>query len=478
MYKTIGIYLSFLLFGLSVQAQTTYSIEDLLLLYNHNGLNIKNNHAQYKIDSLTQVNNRNKYKIQSDLSFSIPFSKSISPVPQPDGSDKFLETNYISPLAKLSLRKKIVFLGGDLAFFSNFDGYVNFVNGDRQYGFTWFNLQYSQDLFGFNEYKYAVKKIKLEQEKEKRTLLASNLEDITDFVELIFQYYINIQLLEENSKNIKKNRELLKNKRTLSKHGKVLAADTLNIYLLLNKLQITNNDLEAKTHLVENKIKHKVAISGKFEIRVSGTPLMLNLEQGVLAERYLRYSLQRDANLDIFELNSDIARSRKNTGITATVSLGAGLNSKAEEQMRNLIEGRPADKENISLSLTLPISGWNSQKNRKKIALLKKEIYLREQEDNAQEAIFWAQEIIVKYEQAGLLIELANKNLEASRELERILIKNIENGQSDYIALYQLYTDNQIILQEKCNAIRDIYILKYDLIKKTFFDFETNTPLE
>lgn len=477
MNKAIGIYLSFLLFSLSVQAQPSYSIEDLLLLYSHNGLNIKNNYAQYQIDSLTQVNNRNKYKIQSDLSFSLPFTKSIESITQPDGSNKLWETNYISPMAKLSLRKKVAFLGGDLAFFSSLSGYADFVNGNKQYGLNWFNLQYSQNLFGFNEYKYEIRKIKLEQEKDKRTLLYFNLEDITNFVELIFQYYIGVQLLEENNKNIEKNRELLKKKRTLSKHDKALAADTLNIYLLLNKFQIKKNDLEAKKRLAENKIKQNAVFSGEFEVSVSDTPLILHLEQNILTERYLRYSLQRNADLEIFELNSDIARNRKNKGITAALSLGAGLNSKAEDDMRNLIEGRPADKENISLSITVPISGWNSQKNKNKIASLKKEIYLREQEDNRQEANFWAQDIIVRYKQSLSLIELANNNLEASRELERILIKNIETGKNDYIALYQLYTDNQIVLLEKYNAIRDIYILKYDIMKKTFFDFEKNIPL-
>ena len=477
MYKTVVTYLSFLLFGLSLQAQTSYSIEDLLLLYSRNALTIKNNYAQYQIDSLVQVNNRNKYKIQSDLSFSLPFSKTIGTITQPDGSNRLLETNSLSPVAKLSLRKKIIFLGGDLSFYSNLDAYANFINGNRQYGVTWFNLQYSQDIFGFNEYKYEVRKIKMEQEKDKRIYLYYNLEDLTSFVELIFQYYIDIQLLEENIKNIEKNQELLNNKRTLSKHGKVLAADTLNIYLLLNKLQIKNNDLEAKKILAESKIKQKAFINESIEVSISDTPLILNMEQNLLAERYLKYTIQRNADLELFELNSDIARTRKNKGISTSISLGAGLNSKAENYMYDLITGRPTDRENISLSLTLPISGWNSQNNKKKIAVLNKEIYLCEQENNLQEANFWAEEIIIKYQQALSLIELANKNIEASHELERILIKNIEDGKSDYIALFQLYTDNQTILLEKYNAIRDIYILKYDLIKKTFFDFEDNIPL-
>ena len=478
MYKILGTFVSLLLFGLSVQAQTSYSIEDLLLLYVRNGLPLKNNYTQYRIDSLNQVNSRNKYKIQSDLSFSLPYTKVIDPVRQPDGSSKLLQTNYISPMAQLSLRKKIVFLGGDLAFFSSLNGYADFIKGNRQYGFNWFNLQYSQDIFGFNEYKYEIRKIKLQQEKDKRTLLHGNLEEITNFVELIFQYYIGLQLLEENRKNIEKNEELLKKKRILSKHDKALAADTLNIYLLLNKLQIRKHDLEAKKMLAEGKLKYKAALSEEFEVNVSNTPLMLHLEQNILNERYLTYTLQKDADLEIFEMESDIARSRKNTGIRTAVSLGAGLNSKAEDYMYNLINGRPTDKENISFNLTLPVSGWYSQKNRKTIASLKKEMYLREQEKNTQEACFWAQDVMIKYTQALSLIELANKNLEASRELERILIKNIENGKSDYIALYQLYTDNQTILLEKYNAIRDIYILKYDLMKKTFFDFENNVSLD
>jgi len=478
MYKTVGTYLFFLLFGLSAQSQTSYSIEDLLLLYTRNALSIQNNYAQYQIDSLTQANNQNRYKIQSDLSFSLPYSKSIETITQPDGFDKLLETNNISPNAKLSLRKKTVFSGGDLSFSSSYNGYADFISGNRQYGANWFNIQYSQGIFGFNEYKYDVQKIRLQQEKDHLTLLYSNLEEMTDFVKLVFQYYIDIQLLEENNKNIETNQELLKKKQILSRHGKALAADTLNIYLLLTKLQISNNDLEAKKMLVESKIKYHAAVSGEFEVSVSDIPLMLHLEQNRLFERYLQYTLQKDADLEIFELESDIVRTRKNTGITTSISLGAGLNSKAEDYMYNLMNGRPTDRENISLNLTLPISGWNSQKNKKKIASLKKEIYLREQENNREEANFWAQETIVRYKQALSLIELANKNLEASRELERILIKNIETGQSDYIALYQLYTDNQTVLLGKYNAIRDIYILKYNLIKETFFDFENNISLD
>lgn len=478
MHKTAGLYFFFSLFGLSLQAQIVYTIEDLVFLYTSNGYDVKNNYAQYQVDSLTQKNNRNKYKIESKLSFSVPYAKAIESVMQPDGSNKLLQTNYISPMMQLSLRKKVVFLGGELSLSSSFNGYANFINGDRQYGSNWFNLQYSQDFFKFNEYKYEIKKIKLQQEKDKHTLLYSNLEDVTSFIELIFQYYIDRQLLEENSKNIENNQALLEKTRTLFKNGKAMAADTLNTYLLVNKLQIQRNELEAQKRLVECKIKYKTLLHSEFEISVDNSPLMLNLETDVLTERYLKYTLQKDADLEIFELESEIARSRKNTGITTAVSLGMGINSKAEEYIYDLTNGRPADKENISLNLTLPISGWNSQKNNKKIASLNKEIYLREQENNKQEANLWAQEIIVKYKQLLSLIELANKNLEASRELERILIKNIENGKSDYIALYQLYVNDQVILLEKYKAIRDIYILKYDLIKNTFFDFESNSSLE
>ena len=470
--------LFFLLFGFSIQAQTSYSIDDLLALYTHYGYDIKNNYAQYQIDSLHQANNRNKYKLQADLSFSIPYTKSIDPVMQPDGTNKLIETNYISPLARLSLRQRVAFMGGDLVFFSSLNGYADFINGNRQYGLNWFNLQYVQNIFDFNEYKYELRKIKLQQEKDKQTLLYFNSEDITNFVELVFQYYINRQLLAENSKNIEKNQELLKKKRTLLKYGKALASDTLNIYLLLNKLQVKNEELEAKKQFAENRIKYKTIIDKDLEVNISENPLPLNLARSVLSERYLKYTLQKNADLELFELDSEIARSRRNTGITAAVSLGAGLNSKADDYIYNLTEGRPSDKENIALTLTVPISGWYSQKNRKKIASLHKEIYLREQENNTQEADLWAQDIIVKYRQSLSLIELANKNLEASRELERILLKNIENGKNDYIALYQLYADNQAFLSEKYNALRDIYVLKYDLIKKTFFDFENNISLD
>jgi hypothetical protein len=365
MYKTIYIYLFFLLFGLSAQSQTAYSVEDLLLLYTRNAFNIKNNYAQYQIDSLTHVNSQNRYKIQSDLSFSLPYTKSIETITQPDGSNRLLETNQISPTAQLSLRKKTVFSGGDLSLSSSYNGYADFISGNRQYGSNWFNIQYSQDIFGFNEYKYDVRKIKLQQEKDRQTLLSSDLEEITNFVKLVFQYYIDIQLLEENNKNIETNQELLKKNRALSKYGKALAADTLNIYLLLTKLQISNNDLEARKTLAESKIKYHAVLSGEFEVKVSNTPLMLHLEQSMLSERYLNYTLQKDGDLKIFELESDIVRNRKNTGVTVALRLGAGLNSKAEDYMYNLIDGRPSDKENISLSLTLPVSGWSSHKNRK-----------------------------------------------------------------------------------------------------------------
>ena len=477
MYKTVGTYLFFLLFGLSLQAQTVYSIDEMINFYTRNGYNIKNNCAQYQIDSLTQANNQNTFGLQSDLSFSLPYVKSIQSVTQPDGSSRLIEINYISPLAQLALRKKMIFLGGELALFSSLNGYADFINNSRQYGLSWFNLQYSQDIFGFNEYKYELKRIRLQQEKDRQTLLYSNQEDITGFVELIFQYYTNRQLLVENNKNIEKNQELLKKKRTLSKYGKALTSDTLSIYLLLNKLQIQHNDLEAKKLLAQSRIKQRALLNREFEMNVSNSPLILILDQNALSERYLKYTLQKNADLEMFELDSEIARSRKNTGVKAAVSLGMGLNSKAEDYMRNLIEGRPADKENISVSLTVPITGWESQRNRRKIAALNREIYLREQENNRQEAAFWAQDIMLRYKQSLSLIELANKNLEASRELERILLKNIESGKSDYVALYQLYVDNQSILSDKYNAIRDIYILKYNLIQTTFFDFEKNISL-
>ncbi|MDR0364311.1 MAG: TolC family protein [Bacteroidales bacterium] len=477
MYKIIGANLFFLLFGLLAQGQTTYTVEDLLLLYARNTFNIKNNYAQYQIDSLTQANNQNKYKLQSDFSFSLPFAKSIESIMQPDGSNRLLETNSISPTVQISLRKKMVFLGGDLSFSSSLNGYVDFITGNKQYGSNWFNIQYSQNIFEFNEYKYDVRRIQLQREQDKLTLLYSDLEEITDFVYLIFQYYIDVQALEENNKNIETNQELLKKNRTLLKHGKALASDTLNVYLFLTKLQISNNELESKKMLAENKIRYHAILSGQFEVEVSDVPLMLHLDINKLTERYLKYTLQKDDDLRIFELDSDIVRNRKNRGISVALRLGAGLNSKADDYIYNLFEGRPADKENISLNLTLPMTGWNSQKNKKKIASLNKEIYLREQENNKQEAAFWAQDVIIRYKQALSLIELANKNLEAARELERILIKNIENGKSDYIALYQLYSDNHAVLLEKCNAIRDIYILKYDLIKKTLFDFENESSL-
>jgi len=95
---------------------------------------------QFKIKQLTYLNRLQKYKIGSKLDVSLPYSKSIESILQPDGNLLYSQREFLNPIVTTSVFKKIPFTGGEIGLSSSLGYFQNFLQSNRQFTANWLNL--------------------------------------------------------------------------------------------------------------------------------------------------------------------------------------------------------------------------------------------------------------------------------------------------------------------------------------------------
>lgn len=307
-------------------------------------------------------------KISSSITF--PYQRSISEVIQSDGSQKFIERNYLNSTLNFTISQALPFTGGSLSLTSSINGSRNFNNNINSFSSNWISISYNQTINGFNSFKWNrqlnylnIKKDSIDFLKEKIKLKyeVSKLYLDTQLIQM------KIELLKENIDKTEKNLIEIEQK---FKYGRTIKIEVEQTKIILEQLksQLNINSMEFLSGI--KSLKSLMNYENDFSLKA--------IDQGdyPIDKKELKFSIKNNGfdlekTIKLLESESNIEKVKKEGAISVNLQLGMGLNSTAND-FANLYD-TPAQSQFVTIGTKIPILDWGAARKKKALANLEKD---------------------------------------------------------------------------------------------------------
>ena len=465
--------------GIASDAQSRVTLDEVLQQVKENSLSIQS--AQTDVAIAKEGNKFYKSLLRPSLTLraTLPnFSKTSSPIVQPDGTIAFQSIRQANSSVSLFATQAIAKTGGTLFLNTDFQRFDDFSSEFKTYNGIPVRIGISQPLFGYNPWKYEkdIQPLLLQEaQKNFNTAVESAMSEATS---LYFDILIANQNLEIAKTNEQVNEDLLRITEERLVLGKVSKDEKLQLEIELNNAklavsQATNELIQAKarlnTFLGSNESKDiEFTEPNRFAETVINYELLLNSYQNNRPEitEYQR---------SLAESEQEIAETKADFGFQASLNASIGLARGSEAPSE--IYTDPFDEQQFNVSLQVPILDWGKRKSAVAQAQLR--------QDNLTAS--YNQQILVlenNINQLGLALERLQRDISLLKEImdkadERFTISNeryvLGNISITNLTLAQREKDQA--KRNYINALKSYWVSYYQLRLFTGYDIITQSDI-
>lgn len=470
------------IFGLlTVKAQDELSLSDVIYLAKEKSIRSKQIDNRFQNAYWRNFSYKRQFLPSLIFNGTIPeIQRSISSVPQNDGTEIFVSRNIISNRANLSLNQIVPATGGSFFARTGLDNIQ--LSGDQNTTTYWsrpVEIGYSQNIFGFNQYRWD-KKIEPLFFTEADLLKTEEIEGLS--IESVNRYFdlLRDQLSRDNAHmNLLNNDTIYKIGKGRYSYGKISENELLQLELSLLNSDIAYERQKLNYELSRQKLATFLGYSSHEKLALKLDTLIPEFE--VTLVEALNYANQYHSAIinqerQITEAEMSVAQVKSNNRFNFNLFASFGLS-----QTANKIDDaykKPKNQEFVSMGVNIPIMQWGLGKGRIKQAQANADLV---KSTIDQERIDFEQDI---YEKVARF-NLNKKQLKVSKRANEVADKRFEVTKQRYLLGKILITDLQIAQQEKDRALisyisayRSFWQSYYDIRATTHFDFEKNILIE
>ena len=379
----------------------------------------------------------------------------------------------------LEIKQNFDWLGG--SFYVDTDlGYMRYF-GDQTYNqFTSVPIRigYTQDLIGYNAFRWEKKIEPLKYEKVKKELLY-NIEGIS---EQATNYFFELAMAQVEYDMAREN---VANSDTLYRIGQerhkiaaISRADLLTLRLDATNARNTlqNADIALKRAMFSLSSFLNMEKGTNIRLRLPSRPRELDIQ----VDQAL--SLARENNPDylamrqqVLEAEQEVDKTRKESWFNASLNASVGFNQVASN-FRDVYKD-PSRQDLVSISISIPLVDWGVRKGKHNIAksnLNIAQISSRQQEVSLEEEVIITvsdfqvqQQLITSAEEA---LDIASMAYDETKQ--RFVI-----GKADISSLTLAWNRQQEAQRNYVTALQNYWLSYYKIRKLTLFDFETGLSL-
>ncbi|MGB0887508.1 MAG: TolC family protein [Vicingaceae bacterium] len=479
--KRLFILLFCILIGNISQAQQQLSLNDVISLAQSKSIRSKQIENRYQNSYWRNFSYRKQFLPSLVFDGTLPeFQHSISSVTQNDGTENFVNRNVISSKANLSINQAVPFTGGNIFVRSGLDNIRLSGNTESTtYLSRPIEFGYSQNIFGFNQYKWD-KKIEPLYFNEAQLLKSEEIEQLS--VESVNRYFdlLRDQLSMENAeKNFLNNDTIYKIGKGRYGYGKIAENELLQLELSLLNAEMSYEREKLNFELSSQKLATFLGFSSQEKIELVLDSLIPSFEVSFnealnFANEYHSQIIRQEK--EIFEAEMNVAKVKSNNRFNFNLNASVGLSQTADNISNAYLN--PQNQEFVSLGVRVPIIQWGLGRGRIKQAQANAELVKSNIE---QEKIDFDQDVYVKVAR----FNLNRKQLKVSKRANEVAEKRFEVAKQRYLIGKIIVTDLQIAQQEKDIALisyitsyREFWKSYYDIRKTTHYDFEAKTIIE
>ena len=476
--KNIYLLLICIFLGTISQAQIQLSLKDVISLAKTNSISSKQIENRYQNSYWRYFSYKRQFLPSLVFDGTLPeFQHSIASVTQNDGAETFVNRNVISNKASLSINQLVPLTGGNIFVRSGLDNIQ--LSGNTQsttYLSRPIEFGYSQNIFGFNRYKWD-KKIEPLYLNEAELLKTEEIEELS--IESVNRYFdlLRDQLSMKNAENnFLNNDTIYKIGKGRYGYGKISENELLQLELSLLNAEMSYEKQKLNFELSRQKLATFLGYSSQENIELVLDSLIpefdVNYAEALnFANQYHSQIIRQEKK--VLEAEMNVAKVKINNRFNFNLSASFGLSQTAD----NITDAylKPQNQEFVSLGVRVPILQWGLGRGRMKQAQANAELIKSNIE---QEKIDFNQDIYEKVK----IFTLNRKQLKVSNRAKEVAAKRFEVAKQRYLIGKTMVTNLQIAQQEKDNALiryinayRDFWISYYDIRKTTHYDFEAKT---
>lgn len=473
----------FLILGISFSASTQHvlSLTDVITEAKKNSIRGKQIENRYQNSYWRNYSYKRQFLPSLFFDGTLPqIERSIVSVTQPDGSEIFTNRNVVSNRATLSVNQLVPFTGGSLFVRSGLENIILSGNSNSKTFLTQpIEFGYSQQLFGFNQYKWD-RKIEPLYFSEAELLKTEEIEALS--IESVNKYFdlLRAQLSMENAeKNLLNNDTIYKIGKGRYSYGKIAENELLQLELSLLNAELSFEQEKVNFEISRQKLATFLGYSSQENIELVIDTVTPNLT--VDYNEALAYANQYNSTLtkqekEIFESEMNLARVKSENRFNLNFSASFGLTQTADNINDSYQD--PQRQEFVTIGVRAPIIQWGLAKGRIKQAEINTEMVHSTIE---QQKIDFEQTIYMKVAE----FNLNQKQLSVSMRANEVAAKRFFVSKQRYLIGKIIVTDLQIAQREKDNALisyinayRTYWKSYYDIRKMTHYNFETRTVIE
>jgi len=422
---------------------------------------------------------KSNYQPQLSLNGNLPgYSKTSTPVIQPDGTILFQPIHYDNSSLTLNFSQSITATGATIYGQTQLQRFDDFDRNSILYNGVPYAIGFSQPLGQFNSLKWD-KKIQplLYNESRQAYIEAQEQISITAtgyFFDLLLAQ-VNLETAEANLTNTQKILKIANLKFDL---GKVSKNEILQLQLeQLNakkSMGTAKRDMEIATLNLRSYIGQESAEKIVLQVPETISQMTVTADK-VLAEAFSNRSDAIAFMRRVAEARRDVALAHGQTGLTATLTANIGTSNSAKS-----IPGvykSPQNQQLIELQFSIPVLDWGRSKAKIKTAEANQKFTEYSVEQDKQT---FKQQIVTQVS----LFNVMRDQLTLTAEADSIASEKYKIARERYVLGDLSITDLSIAFQENDQAkrdyvqsLRDFWSAYYQLRYLSLYDFEKNEKI-
>jgi len=404
------------------------------------------------------------------------YSKTSSPVLQPDGTISFRSIRQANSSVSLSATQVLTSTGGTVFANSDLQRFDDFSLKSNTYNGIPLRIGIVQPIFGYNRWKYdkEIQPLLIEEsEKNYNIQIEQALGDATN---LYFNILIAKQNLDIAETNQAVNEKLLLITEERLELGKVSRDEKLQLEIELNtaKLSVSqaNSQLQVAISFLDTFLGNKDANKDRtYAIPEATTVEQIDMD-GLLSA-YLQNRPEIIAyQRAILESAQDLAKAKNDFGWQAEIQASIGLARGSQELSE--IYTNPFDEQQFNISVQIPLLDWG----RKKVAMEQVNLQQLDIENAYQQSMLELENNIRQQallflrlqQELNLLLEIMNK------AEERFTISNNRYtlGNIDITNLTLAHREKDQAKRNYINALKSYWTIYYNLRALSGYDILQN----
>ncbi|WP_114781726.1 TolC family protein [Botryobacter ruber] len=419
------------------------------------------------------------YLPQLSLSGTLPdFSRTITPVTQPDGSLEYQPVSNNISEAGITLSQVISPTGGKVFVTSLMQRFDDFDRHQTRYNGNPAIIGLEQPLFAYNALnwskrieplRYEESQKKYVEEREKIAVKATGL-------------YFDLLLAQVNksiaAKNLANNDTLYQVAEEKYKLGRLSRNDLLQLRLaVLNAdLALAQAALDEQTATLALRNYLGLPDSGPFTLAVpEDIPDAGAVALVAVAEAKKNRKESSNFRRRLLEAESLVAKARGDNGFNASVFATFGLTSRGGTLTD--IYSRPDNQQRVRIGFSMPLMDWGRQRSIYKVAELNQQLVeytINQEETNFEQAV------VTQVHRYNTL----RSRIKTTAEADTIAAERYEIARNTFLIGRISITELNIALSEKDQARRayitslsEFWSAYYNLRQLTLFDIEQQQPI-